>query len=390
MTTTDHSRAVLAGEHSHGGGQKPQTSRAARLRSFSVADFPLPTGSEEEWRFSRLKDLGPALEDSASDGATKYEIDLAGTPAMPGLALGASPRGTALVPGDRAAVIASANSGEARQIRITAGMKLAEPVRIRVSGSGRENAHFVVEAEADSKAVVLFEHVGNAVYSGNVEVIVGDRAELTLVSLQLWDDGAIHVGQHEAQVGAEAKYRHINVTLGGKAVRLTNNAHYAGERGSAELLGVYYVDAGQHLEHQTYINHNAPNCVSRVTYKGALQGEGAHSVWIGDVLISAEAEGTDTYELNRNLVLTEGARADSVPNLEIETGEIEGAGHASATGRFDDEHLFYLQSRGIPEDEARKLVVRGFFRELVQRIEIPEIQDRLMELIEAELKVVAM
>ena len=114
------------------------------------------------------------------------------------------------------------------------------------------------------------------------------------------------------------------------------------------------------------------NCRSRVTYKGALQGEGAHTVWVGDVLIRADAEGTDTYELNRNLVLTDGARADSVPNLEIETGEIAGAGHASATGRFDDEQLFYLQARGIPEDEARRLVVRGFFAELVQQIGVPD------------------
>ena len=104
------------------------------------------------------------------------------------------------------------------------------------------------------------------------------------------------------------------------------------------------------------------------------------------MLIRANAEGTDTYELNRNLVLTDGARADSVPNLEIETGEIAGAGHASATGRFDDEQLFYLQARGIPQDEARRLVVRGFFVELVQQIGVPEIEERLLREIEDELE----
>ena len=123
-----------------------------------------------------------------------------------------------------------------------------------------------------------------------------------------------------------------------------------------------------------------------MTYKGALQGDGAHTVWVGDVLIQAHAEGTDTYELNRNLVLTDGARADSVPNLEIETGEIEGAGHASATGRFDDEQLFYLMARGIPETEARRLVVRGFFAELIQQIGVPEVEARLIAAIEAELE----
>lgn len=393
--TTDHSRAQLVGDHSHGPSGAPQASRAARMRSFDVADFPMPTGSEEEWRFTPLDVFAPALADTPieDDGeayAAEFELDIAGTAELPSLAPGQAPRGTALIPGDRGAVVASANTPNALHVHIPAGTALDAPVRVFVKGTAgrRSNAHYVIEAEAGSTAVVVFEHTGSGVHAGNVEAIVGDGAHLTVISLQLWDDDAIHVGQHEGLVGADATYRHINVTLGGKAVRLTDNASYAGERGSAELLGVYYVDAGQHLEHQTYINHNTPNCISRVTYKGALQGEDAHSVWIGDVLIGAAAEGTDTYELNRNLVLTEGARADSVPNLEIETGEIEGAGHASATGRFDDEQLFYLMSRGVPEHAARKLVVRGFFLELIQQIGVPAIQERLMALIEDELRMV--
>ena len=111
----------------------------------------------------------------------------------------------------------------------------------------------------------------------------------------------------------------------------------------------------------------------------------AHTVWVGDVLIRAEATGTDTFETNRNLVLTDGARADSVPNLEIETGEIVGAGHASATGRFDDEQVFYLRARGIPEDQARRLIVRGFFGELIQKIAVADVRDRLTNAIEQEL-----
>ena len=153
------------------------------------------------------------------------------------------------------------------------------------------------------------------------------------------------------------------VTLGGDLVRVSPTVTFTDRGGDAELPGLYFADAGQHLEHRLFVDHAVPNCRSNVAYKGALQGEGAHTVWIGDVLIRAAAEATDTYELNRNLVLTDGARADSVPNLEIETGEIDGAGHASATGRFDDEQLFYLQARGIPEEAARRLVVRGFFHE---------------------------
>ena len=148
------------------------------------------------------------------------------------------------------------------------------------------------------------------------------------------------------------------------------------------MLGLYFADAGQHLEHRLFMDHNAPHCKSRVLYKGALQGKSAHTVWVGDVLIRASAEGTDTYEMNRNLLLTEGARADSVPNLEIETGEIVGAGHASATGRFDDEQLFYLLSRGIPEPIARRLVVRGFFGEVLNKLGVDSVIERAAETIE--------
>ena len=186
-------------------------------------------------------------------------------------------------------------------------------------------------------------------------------------------------------MGRDASYRHIAVSLGGNIVRINTNVRYAGPGAQATLLGVYFADSGQHLEHRSFVDHNTPRCESLVTYKGALQGDSAHTVWVGDVLIRAEAQGIKTYELNRNLVLTDGARADSVPNLEIETGDIEGAGHASSTGRFDDEQLFYLQARGIPEDQARRLVVRGFFADIVGRIGVPEVVDTVMSAIEEEL-----
>jgi Fe-S cluster assembly protein SufD len=175
------------------------------------------------------------------------------------------------------------------------------------------------------------------------------------------------------------------VTLGGDLVRVTPTVRFAGPGGDAELLGLSFADGGQHQEHRLYVDHAVPRCRSRVLYKSALQGEEAHAVWIGDVRIRPEGLQTDTYELNRNLLLTDGARADSVPNLEIETGEVVGAGHASATGRFDDLQLFYLMSRGIPADEARRLVVRGFFQELIGQIGVPEIEARLSRAIEEEL-----
>ncbi|NBO27214.1 MAG: SufD family Fe-S cluster assembly protein, partial [Actinobacteria bacterium] len=189
-----------------------------------------------------------------------------------------------------------------------------------------------------------------------------------------------------AKLGRNAFLKHTVASFGGDLVRVTPIATFSGPGAEVELNGVYFAEAGQHLENRPFVDHAAPNCKSRVTYKGALQGDKAHTVWIGDVLIRVVAEGTDTYELNRNLLLSDGARADSVPNLEIETGEIVGAGHASTTGRFDDEQLFYLMSRGISLESARRLVVRGFFNEIVSEIGNSEIQERLMTRIDGELE----
>ncbi|YAL81892.1 Fe-S cluster assembly protein SufD [Dermacoccaceae bacterium W4C1] len=373
-------------------GTVPEQSRAERSTSFDVADFPVPGGREEEWRFTPVDRLSRLLSDEPTDDrdgdpAVAFTVTPAEFVQAP-LAPGQAPRGTVLVPADRAAVLASANTEQALHVLIPNDAEVADPVRIDLRGSGadrRSNSHVVIEAGRHSKALVILDHTGSAQHTGNVEVVIGDGAQLTVVSLQRWDEDAQHLGQHDAAVGRDATYKHIAVSLGGAIVRINSNVNYAGPGGEATMLGVYFADAGQHIEHRSFVDHNAPKCTSLVTYKGALQGQDAHTVWVGDVLIRKEAEGIETYELNRNLVLTDGARADSVPNLEIETGEIEGAGHASSTGRFDDEQLFYLMSRGIPEIEARRLVVRGFFADIVNRIGVPEVVDTLMEAIEVEL-----
>ena len=245
--------------------------------------------------------------------------------------------------------------------------------------------HLIVDAKPFSNSTIVIDHTGDAVLAENIEINVGDEAQLTIVSIQDWSEDSIHTSAHFIRLGRNSRIKHIVVSLGGKTVRVVPSVEYTGPGADANLLGVYFADAGQYLEHRPFIDHSEPNCKSRVTYKGALQGSKAHTVWVGDVLIRKAAEGTDTYELNRNLLLTDGARADSVPNLEIETGQIEGAGHASASGRFDDEQLFYLQARGISENEARKLVVYGFLNEIIQQIGIESVETRLAESIEAEL-----
>ncbi|KUO03632.1 Fe-S cluster assembly protein SufD [Streptomyces caeruleatus] len=357
--------------------------------SFDVADFPVPHGREEEWRFTpleRLRGLHDGTAVATGEGV-KVAVEAPEGVTVEAVDRGDARIGKAGIPVDRVAAQAYSAFEKAGVVTVPKETVLTEPIRIAVHGEGGvAYGHQVVELGAFAEAVVVIDHTGDAVLAANVDYILGDGAKLTVVSVQDWDDKAVHVAQHNALIGRDASFKSVVVTFGGDLVRLHPRVTYAGPGGEAELLGLYFTDAGQHQEHRLLVDHNVPHCKSNVVYKGALQGDAAHAVWIGDVLIEAKAEGTDTYEMNRNLVLTDGARVDSVPNLEIETGEIVGAGHASATGRFDDEQLFYLMARGIPADEARRLVVRGFFAELVQQIGVDDIEERLLVKIDEELE----
>jgi Fe-S cluster assembly protein SufD len=300
------------------------------------------------------------------------------------------------VPADRVAAQAFSSFNTATVVTVARDTKTAEPVEIAIEGPGAgavAYGHLQVRVEELAEAVVVVDHRGSGTYADNVEFVVDDAARLTVVWIADWADDAVHVSAHHARLGKDAVLRHVAITLGGDVVRMSATARFDAPGGDAELLGLYFADDGQHLESRLLVDHAQPDCKSNVLYKGALQGDpestrpDAHTVWVGDVLIRAAAAGTNTFEVNRNLVLTDGARADSVPNLEIETGEIAGAGHASATGRFDDEQLFYLRARGIPEEQARRLVVRGFFNEIIAKIAVPEIRERLTAAIEHELAI---
>ena len=361
-------------------------SRGERLTSFDPADFAALTGREEDWRFTPLKRLAKLHEGAVADGTDKIELHLPEGATVEQVGQDDPRASRAGAPIDRTAALAYAAAEQVTVITVAKETVLAEPLRVDVHGEGgTAYAHLVFDVKPFAEAVIVLNHTGTGARSTNVDLIVGDSARVTFVSVQDWERDAVHLAQQNTLVGRDATVKSVNVTFGGDLVRITPNVRYAAPGGDAELLGLYFADDGQHLEHRLFVDHAVGNCRSRVTYKGALQGEQAHTVWVGDVLIRAAAEGTDTYELNRNLLLTDGARADSVPNLEIETGEIVGAGHASATGRFDDEQLFYLQARGIPETEARRLVVRGFFADVVRQIGVPELEEQLMAKVEQEL-----
>lgn len=394
MSLTESTQTAQHGLKAHSDGgwdaegaakQVPVQTRSARFKSTDVNEFATVTGREANWKFAPIAKFDALLNGTLDGSRTPVTVTEIDGVSSEWIARDDERIERAGIPEERGSAAAWSAFNEAHLITVSSEDKITAIVDRSGLGDTPRAAHTVIEAKPHSRGTVILENSGAAKLTENVEIVVGDGAELTVVSVQQWADDAQHLASHFASVGRDATLKHIVVSLGGEVVRLNPTIHLDHEGANGEAFGAYFADAGQHLEHQVYIDHEAPHTRSRVTYKGALQGEGAHTVWIGDVLIRNGATGTDSYEQNRNLVLSEGTRADSIPNLEIETGDIAGAGHASTTGRFDDEHIFYLQSRGISEEEARKLVVRGFLTEVVQQIGDPATEDRLRAAIEAEL-----
>ena len=373
------------------------TNKGELFASFDVNAFEVPGGRDELWRFTPLKRLR-GLHDGSAVANGKAGITVTERPGVTVETVGRDDKrlGEGGVPTDRVAAQAYSSFETATVVTVKRDTEVAEPIEIVIDGPGADTVgygHLQIRVEELSRAIVVVDLRGSGTYADNVEIIVGDAAGLGLIWIADWADDMVHVSAHHAKLGKDAVLGHVNVTLGGDVVRTSATVRFTGPGGDAKMLGTYFADDGQFFESRLLVDHAQPHCKSDVLYKGALQGDpdskkpDAHTVWIGDVLIRAEATGTDTFEVNRNLVLTDGARADSVPNLEIETGEIVGAGHASATGRFDDEQLFYLRARGIPEDQARRLVVRGFFNEIIAKIAVPAVRERLTEAIERELAI---
>jgi Fe-S cluster assembly protein SufD len=399
--TTSQEVAGLAPElkgAKRGQGLAPAPSAKERFTSYDVEAFEVPGGREENWRFTPTRRLHGLHDGSAAlDGTAAVVVG----PFVPDPASGVAGAGVTVetvarddqrlgeggTPADRVAAAAWSAFREATVVTLDG---TPEPIAITVTGPGEgatAAAHVQIRTTPHAEATVVLTGTGSGALADNVEVVLADGSRLTLYVAEEWADDAVHASAQHLSIGRDAALRVVSVVLGGDLVRVAPTVTYRGPGGTAELYGLGFADAGQHQEARLLVDHEQPHCRSDVLYKNALQGASARTVWIGDVLIQATAEGTETFEFNRNLVLTEGARADSVPNLEIETGEIAGAGHASATGRFDDEQLFYLRSRGIPEDVARRLVVRGFFGEILSKITLPELRERLEAAVEAELAV---
>lgn len=359
----------------------PPKDHALNLEGVAFADIPVPTGREEEWRFTPMKRLRGLHELTESATTTGFSVS---APEGVGV-LNRPVEAAGFATADRIAAASLALSSHETFVSVPSDVAIDEPIVFTSHSDGFTVGRLRIDVGAYSRVTLVVDVTGSGTHAGTVDLRVAPSANVTLVHIADGDRDQVLAAQHHLHVGKDANVQHIAVTLGGDVVRLVTTVAYDGTGGRAEALGVFFTDSGQHHEHRLFVDHSEAHCVSNVQYKGALQGENAHAVWVGDVLIRAAAVGTETYEMNRNLLLTRGARADSVPNLEIETGNVTSAGHASATGRFDEEQLFYLLSRGIPEVEAKRLVVRGFINDLVQRIPVASLRDRLLQRVESRL-----
>jgi Fe-S cluster assembly protein SufD len=226
--------------------------------------------------------------------------------------------------------------------------------------------------------------LGRAFSDAIAEIVVGDGAHVRYVAIQEWGAGVTHLGVVRARVGRDAEIRTLSVGFGADLSRVENEVVLAEPGGFSEQLGVFFADGSQHFDHRSIQDHVAPNCTSDLLYKGALLDE-SRAVYSGWVHVRPGAQKTDAMQTSRNIVLSDRAKADAIPNLEIEANDVR-CGHAASVGPVEEETVFYLQSRGIPQVEAERLIVKGFFQEVLDRVSIDEVREGAESAIESELR----
>ena len=381
------------------------------------------TGREEAWRFTPPADLGLNGSEPAAPGAgagveqktggRAARLNLVdGAPAPPDIS--SLPEGvivaelsSALVEHedlvrehlykmigfeDHAGALNAARWESGTFVYVPPNTEVELPIETLTSATGatgRVVGRTLVIVGEDSKATVIDRFAsadlpGTVQISSAVELYVAPRGELEHIAVGGWGAGAHHHLMLHGDCAADAKLRSVVVSLGGDVVRAEPFLHCTGPHSDARALGLYFADERQHFEHRVVSRHEAPDSYSNLLYKGALKDK-AHTIFYGNLVVPPGAPRTDAYQTNRNLVLSDGARADTIPFLEIETADVR-CSHAGAVGRVDDEHLFYLQSRGVPKDVAKRLIVIGFLQEVLEHIGFDELREELEAAVEEKVR----
>jgi Fe-S cluster assembly protein SufD len=384
--------------------------RAQLLERYQA--LPFPTTSDEHWRFTDLKGFDP--DSFSANGAKTVEragsmLDVE-TAALAhvseaGIEIERAPEGVVFEPltekhellgtlvgtDEKFAAHNAAEWKHGLLVRVPAGLELQQPLYVRVTSSVPEAALFwrvLVVAEEGSRFSFIEEHASAARdlpgYSNVVaELFVGDGAKLEYVSIQNLSQETWHFASHRATVGRDAELDWVAGGFGSKKGKIRIENDLAGQGGTSRVTGAYFADGAQHLDYDTLQRHIAPNTTSDFAFKGALRDK-ARAVWRGMIRVEEDAQKTNAYQENRNLLLSPDAHADSIPGLEIEANDVR-CTHGATVSQVNRDELFYCMARGLSRGEAERLIVRGFYQEIFDRIELEPVRTALQTALEARI-----
>jgi Fe-S cluster assembly protein SufD len=385
-------------------------SRADLLERYQA--LPFPTTKDEHWRFTDLKGFVP--ESFSANGAktveragSMLEVETAALAHVSeaGIEIERAPEGIVFEPLTEGHELlgklvgsdekfAAHNAAEWKHgllVRVPAGVELQQPLYVRVTNAVADAALFwrvLVVAEEGSRFSFIEEHASAVPdlpgYSNLVaELFVGDGAKLEYVSIQNLSRETWHFASHHATVGRDAELDWVAGGFGSKRGKIRIQNDLAGQGATSRVTGAYFADGSQHLDYDTLQKHIAPNTTSDFAFKGALRDK-ASAVWRGMIRVEQEAQKTNAYQENRNLLLSPNAHADSIPGLEIEANDVR-CTHGATVSQVDRDELFYCMARGLSRGEAERLIVRGFYQEIFDRIELEPVRNALQTALEARI-----
>src|SRR5947207_14370409 len=380
-------------------------SRADALTAYE--SLPIPDTTEEHWRFTDLKGFDPesfAGGSATAEIETLLDLDVAGyaTVTESGIEIERAPEGVTFEPlpeeherlyslvgwDEKFAAHNAAMWQHGLLVVVPKGVVLEKPLYVRIAVTGQTFWRLVVVAEEGARASLIEEYASptadTVAYSNAVtELFVEQSAKLDYVSLQNLSQETWHFASHHARVGRDAELDWVAGGFGSKKGKIRIQNDLAGPGATSRVTGAYFADATQHLDYDTFQEHIAPNTTSDFAFKGALRDE-ASAVWRGMIRVEKYAQKTNAYQENRNLMLSDQAHADSIPGLEILANDVR-CTHGSTTGRVDREQLFYAMARGLTRHDAERLIVRGFFQDVLDRIELEPVREALGAALEARI-----
>jgi len=373
------------------------------------AELPLPARSEEAWRFTDLRGFDPDSFGESGDGSVpermlNIDVDALATVTESSIEIENAPEGITFArledhprlgelvpPTDKFAAHNAALWEHGLLVVVPRGVVLERPLYVRVANSVDRGSLFwrlLVIAEAESRFTLIEEYASAtpqvAGYSNAVvELFVEQGAKLEYVSLQNLSRETWHFANHHARVGRDAELDWVAGGFGSKSGKVRIQNDLAGQGATSRVTGAYFVDGTQHLDYDTFQEHIAPNTTSDFAFKGALN-DTASSVWRGMIRVEKDAQKTNAYQENRNLMLSKTAHADSIPGLEILANDVR-CTHGATLGQVDREQLFYAMARGLTRADAERLIVRGFFQDVLDRIELEPVREALAAALEARI-----